>query len=297
MNIFLGTEISILILFLITLVAIYKNDKKSLWFFLFAIIYAVIFENINIYLSQNVIGGYFYNPNFKLFILETPLFIILSWAMIIYSAQKITLALPIKKFTQPFIAALLVLLIDLSLDAIAIRLNFWTWRGYSLTEGFWGVPANNFLGWLLIAFTFFFVYQNLERFKKEIIRLILTCFLSLTSFLVIFGFLTKLEFWLKLDKNTEFILLICVLILFLLPLTKKQTPTIPPAPQKNLPLSFFLRWCFHFFSLVSILYFKIYQETPLFLVWTLLLIFLEILAKKSLTCGKLCDKIIVDLKK
>src|SRR6266704_834612 len=46
---------------------------------------------------------------------------------------------------------LLALTIDLSMDAIAIRLGFWTWR----QAGPWfGVPLGNFYAWFIVVFGF-----------------------------------------------------------------------------------------------------------------------------------------------
>lgn len=295
MNLFIFTEIMIGFLFLIAVFWIGKNDKQNLLFFIFSGLYAILFENINVLLSKNIVGGYFYNPRFSFFILDTPLFIVFSWAIIIYGAKKITEFWPITKFAQPFTASLLVLMIDLSLDTVAIRLNFWTWRGYSLTDGFWGVPANNFLGWLLVSFTFFAVYQNSDKIKKEINRLLFTLVFSFVSFLLLFNLITSLKLWLNLDKNSEFLLLTAILIFFLIPLFKRVTQPIQINYRVNVFFVFFSRWCFHLFALMAILYFKMYKNTPFLLVWAVLLVslefFLEKLAKKSLTCGKLCDKI------
>ena len=117
---FLVIESFIIILYFLVLYFI-RKDKRKVKIITLATIFAIIFENFNIYLSKNDIGGYFYNTNFLFYVFDTPLFVILSWGLIILSAMLITDRLKIKNKFKPFIDAVLVLSIDLSVDTIAIR--------------------------------------------------------------------------------------------------------------------------------------------------------------------------------
>ena len=119
------------------------------------VVYAVAFEHFNMLRYAHVRGGYSYHSASWLFVWnDVPLYIPLAWAFIVATSRSLTDELIAQKWAKPFCDALLALLIDLSLDVIAIRLHFWTWRGVSWNEGFFGVPADNFLGWLLVTFTF-----------------------------------------------------------------------------------------------------------------------------------------------
>jgi hypothetical protein len=119
------------------------------------ILYAVVFEHFNMLRYAHVRGGYTYHPASWLFVWnDVPLYIPLAWAFIVATSRALTDEIVTRKWARPFCDALLALLIDLSLDVIAIRLGFWTWRGIGWNEGFFGVPADNFLGWLLVTFTF-----------------------------------------------------------------------------------------------------------------------------------------------
>jgi hypothetical protein len=120
-----------------------------------AAIYAVLFEYGNMWRYANTPGGYHYHPHSWFLILgEVPLYIPLAWGFILATSRRLTDHLPLRPWARPCSDALLALLIDLSLDAVAIRHEFWYWHGVSLTEGFFGVPADNFLGWLLVSYTF-----------------------------------------------------------------------------------------------------------------------------------------------
>lgn len=120
-----------------------------------AVLYAIGFEHGNMARYAHTPGGYHYHPASWLMILgDVPLYIPLAWGFILSTSMRITEQLGIRPGARPFCDALLALLIDLSLDAVAIRLQFWYWHGIPLHDAFFGVPADNFLGWLLVSFTF-----------------------------------------------------------------------------------------------------------------------------------------------
>ena len=57
---------------------------------------------------------------------------------------------------------LLALSIDLSMDAIAIRLGMWDW-GDGFDYQYFGVPYNNFWAWFWVVFSFSFSLRMLSR--------------------------------------------------------------------------------------------------------------------------------------
>jgi len=80
-----------------------------------------------------------------------PLCIGVSWGIIIYTAMETSDRFALPWYLRPILDALLALTIDLSMDAIAIRLGFWTWG----QAGPWfGVPLGNFYAWFIVVFGF-----------------------------------------------------------------------------------------------------------------------------------------------
>jgi bisanhydrobacterioruberin hydratase len=77
------------------------------------------------------------------------------------------------------IIALLVLTADLILDPAAVSLNFWV---YEYTGIFYGVPLQNFLGWILTGSIAALI--GLSLFKKELITLKIPA-ISSSLFLII----------------------------------------------------------------------------------------------------------------
>ncbi|MEK6947761.1 MAG: carotenoid biosynthesis protein [Nanoarchaeota archaeon] len=251
-------EVFIIILYFLTLFLI-RKDKYKVKILSLATIFAIIFENFNIYLSRNDVGGYFYNTNFIFYAFDTPLFVILSWGMIILSAMLISDKLKIKEKYKPFIDAVLVLSIDLSVDTIAIREKLWFWNQYRLTEGFFGVPANNFIGWLLVAFVFCYVFRYLQekKIKNELTYYAIPV-ISYVIFLFLFYFVDFIEKIFKLTKFTELYLVLGLIVLFIIVGTlgfdKRKTK------RENNYLIHLIRIPFHIYAFYGLITMRIENE-------------------------------------
>ncbi|MCA1588153.1 MAG: carotenoid biosynthesis protein, partial [Chloroflexi bacterium] len=110
--------------------------------------------------DQLIFGTYEYAPGFVLAIDRAPLVIGLTWALIIAGAMRITDALGTRRRWAPFVDSILAIMLDLSFDAIAIRIGLWTWRDHatgtplSSDAAWFGVPAGNFYAWLFVTLGF-----------------------------------------------------------------------------------------------------------------------------------------------
>ena len=251
-------EVFIMILYFLTLFLI-RKERYKVKILSLATIFAIIFENFNIYLSRNDVGGYFYNTNFIFYVFDTPLFVILSWGLIILSAMMITDKLNIKNKYKAFIDAVLVLSIDLSVDAVAIREKLWFWNDYRLTEGFFGVPANNFIGWLLVAFVFCYIFRYLQekKIKNELVHYAMPI-ISYVIFLFLFYFIYFIERIFRLTKFTELYLVLGLIVLFIIVGTlgseKRKTKK-----EKNY-LIHLIRIPFHSYAFYGLITMKITNE-------------------------------------
>lgn len=105
-------------------------------------------------------AGFYAYGHFALQIWHTPLVIALGWAVIGFSAMWFSDSLNLPEWVKPFLDALFALLIDLSMDTIAIRdsyssggetLSMWNW-GIPLDAEWFGVPYANLIGWWAIVF-------------------------------------------------------------------------------------------------------------------------------------------------
>ncbi len=104
---------------------------------------------------------YRYSEHWFAFHLVPPA-IAMSWALIIASAMNISDALGIDERLAPITDAIWAILLDLALDAVAIRLGMWTWT-IPLDAGWFGVPYGNFYAWLFVATSFSFFTRRVRR--------------------------------------------------------------------------------------------------------------------------------------
>ena len=93
---------------------------------------------------------------------DVPLCIGVAWSCIIYSAMEFSDASSLPYWARPILDGLLALNIDLALDAVAIRLGFWSW-GQGLKFQYFGVPYANFWAWVLVVFSFSLGYRLLAH--------------------------------------------------------------------------------------------------------------------------------------
>ncbi|HIC88073.1 MAG TPA: carotenoid biosynthesis protein, partial [Anaerolineae bacterium] len=112
--------------------------------------FGLLLEWINV----TFLSGYYYG-RFLLMVGPIPLGVGVGWAIIIYASMLTSDWLGLRPWTRPFADALLALNIDLSMDAVAIRLGMWVWGwppSYDRWASQWfGVPYGNFFGWLMVV--------------------------------------------------------------------------------------------------------------------------------------------------
>jgi len=122
-----------------------------------ALVYGVLLEQLVIRYFE----AYRYSvEQFLLVVGDVPVVIGVGWAVIIYTGVQFGRRFEVGDAVLPLFVAVFALHIDLAIDAIAIRIPFWTWAG----GGPWfGVPLSNFVGWFLVASLFTGAWVALER--------------------------------------------------------------------------------------------------------------------------------------
>ena len=113
---------------------------------LVTVAYGVILEA----LTLRQLGAYDYGP-FILVIDGAPVAVGIGWGVITYSAMTFSDSLDMPDQTRPLLDGLFALSVDLSMDAIAIRLGMWHWVGVGLGAQWFGVPWVNFWAWLIVV--------------------------------------------------------------------------------------------------------------------------------------------------
>jgi hypothetical protein len=153
---FLIFELGIYLLALICLRHAWIGGWPCLVGLLSGMCYGLLLE----YAAIQTFHAYHYG-HFLLMIDRTvPLCIGLGWGMIIYTAMETTDRFDLPWYLRPIVDAALALTIDLSMDAIAIRLGFWTW---TVAGPWFGVPLANFYAWFAIVFGFSLLLRLCRR--------------------------------------------------------------------------------------------------------------------------------------
>ena len=102
--------------------------------------------------SVQQLQAYHYG-RFLVMVGDVPLAVGVGWGVIIYSVRLYSDATSLPWWARPLLDGLLVLNIDLAMDAIAIRLGMWDW-GQGLEFEYFGVPWANFFAWFWVVFLF-----------------------------------------------------------------------------------------------------------------------------------------------
>lgn len=283
------------------LLLLYKERKNREIFesIILAFVYGLLLEIFDVYLS----GSYSYGKEFFLQILNIPLAIAAGWAIIYYAARKTSECYGLKWRQTPFLMALIALSIDMAMDAVAIRIGFWSWR-IPFTEEWFGVPYDNFVGWLAVVWTFgLFINLSRQGFiseqKAKIIRYLaviisplllslqITLYVSLSAILSgkftaneIIGFYARKDFGYAYYPEVQqvkayfFGLIVLVLSAYLVRAVYLARKNIGGQFDVFSFVSIFL---VHLFFLAIVLVEGIYRQVPLFVFISLSMLFFHII--------------------
>jgi len=103
-----------------------------------------------------------------------PLWVALGWGIIMFSAMAATEDLALGPVQKALATGLLTMVLDLALDPIAQDQAWWTW-GNLRPGDYFGVPYDNFIGWILIVGSYSgFVRLGWRRMRPGWMRVVLT---------------------------------------------------------------------------------------------------------------------------
>jgi len=154
---FIFYEISLYLQLVVCLPHAWNHGRASLLRLFAGILFGVLLELGTIH----QLHAYEYG-HFLIMVLDVPLGIGVAWGCILYSVMEFSDASSLPYFLRPLLDGLLALNIDLSLDAIAIRLGFWDW-GHGPGFQYFGVPYANFWAWFWVIFFFSLGYRLFAR--------------------------------------------------------------------------------------------------------------------------------------
>lgn len=140
---------------------LYFHQDWSARFLIFALITSLTGFFVEVFGVQTrvIFGDYFYEHTLGYKFLDVPLVIALNWLMLVYITGDICNKLPANKLLKSLSGAALMVLLDIFIEPVAIRHDFWEWQGET-------VPLQNYLAWYVISFLLLYLYYFLN-FKKN----------------------------------------------------------------------------------------------------------------------------------
>lgn len=106
-----------------------------------------------------IFGEYSYGNALGMKVMEVPVVMGLNWLMLVYSAGIICDRINTHYIGKSLIGASMLVILDLFLEPVAIRFDFWTWAQGS-------IPVQNYIAWYCSSFLLLLLFYGLS-FKKE----------------------------------------------------------------------------------------------------------------------------------
>lgn len=126
-------------------------------------------------------GHYYYGATLGWQVWTVPLIMGLNWLVLVYAVGNILSLLPIHNLTKSLVGALLLVGLDVLIESVASRLDFWHWQQAA-------IPYLNYVGWygvswglLMLFYQFDFqVHNKLGGY----VYMVLSSFFGLLSWLL-----------------------------------------------------------------------------------------------------------------
>lgn len=156
------------------------DDWKFTFSFLVIALIGYIIEVVGVQTGL-VFGAYAYGAGLGHKFIEVPLIISFNWALLITSGVITASRFFTNKHVVLLVSAVLVTAIDLLIEQVAFKLDFWYFES--------GLPGwNNYIGWLVVSYISpYFVYAHIIKGNRSIALLMLL--LQVLFFATLFLFL------------------------------------------------------------------------------------------------------------
>lgn len=149
-----------LLLTVALLFSFHKDWNRT--FILFAIVVAVsgfVAEIIGIHTGL-LFGNYEYGSALGVKLWQVPLLIGVNWLLLVYITGQIANYVGSTILIKSFLGAQLMVLLDIFLEPVAIKFDFWQWAGNE-------IPLSNYLGWFGLSFLLQYYYHSINIYKQN----------------------------------------------------------------------------------------------------------------------------------
>lgn len=116
-----------------------------------------------------IFGAYHYGETLGWKIIDIPVLIGANWLILVFCTGVVIQHLHPNKWLKAAVGAALIVFIDVLIEPVAIKLDFWVWEGPT-------VPLQNYIAWYIISFGLLCLFYSLSFPKKNrIAGLLLIC--------------------------------------------------------------------------------------------------------------------------
>lgn len=153
------TPINLMVSFILL---VWANNDFSFNFYKvisFLFITGFFVEVLGVY-SGVLFGEYHYGSTLGFQLLEVPLIIGINWIILAVSSFSVSSFFVDKPIFKILLSSVIMVFLDLMIEPVAIRLDFWHWQGGS-------IPTQNYIMWFLVAMFMNWVL-SFNRFKFNI---------------------------------------------------------------------------------------------------------------------------------
>lgn len=138
------------------------EEKKTFNYFLLILVTLVAGYGVEVAGVHTgvLFGEYAYGSTLGIKLFEVPLAIGLNWAILTYASGLASDKLPFPKLVRAIAGATIMLLMDLLIEPVAIRFDFWSWTMDH-------IPLQNYLAWFVLSLMLHLFYQFLPFSKNN----------------------------------------------------------------------------------------------------------------------------------
>jgi putative membrane protein len=159
------TPVTLLLSFFLLVINHRKWHRFFVVFMVFSMLVGFFVEVIGVEYGF-IFGSYSYGETLGYKIFNVPVIIGVNWFVLTYSSGMIANFFRARKFIKVLIGATLMVLIDVSLEPVAIAFDFWSWDGGH-------IPIRNYVAWFMVAAFLHYFFQDLKIKKSNRLAIIL----------------------------------------------------------------------------------------------------------------------------
>jgi putative membrane protein len=151
-----------LLLMLTVVIINHYRPSEEFWGFAFFVFLAgIIAEWVGVH-KHWIFGNYNYGPTLGTKVFDIPLMIGVNWFLLIYSVGVLMQRSRLKSMlARIVVGALLLVLLDLLIEPVAIKFDYWSWAQNS-------IPLKNYISWFGLSAVFLYVFEQF-KFKPQTI--------------------------------------------------------------------------------------------------------------------------------